>query len=115
MCSLVLLFFHKRAGPYIQWASRKKDIIRSLIPTYLVPCAKPLFSNWNSFDVRDFFRNRVRNMVKSPKREGDDGQCCNGYDVPISSMPDNLKDPIGFKYPPRLIRPIRLTGNYHAN
>jgi hypothetical protein len=32
----------------------------------------------------------------------------------ISSMPGNLKGPIGFKYPPRLIRPIRLPGNYHA-
>ncbi len=57
---------------------------------------------------------RACHTVKSPKKEQDDGLQANWYYEIISWKPVHLKNPIGFKYPNLLIRPIRCMGFYHA-
>ncbi len=56
----------------------------------------------------------ARHTVKSQKKEWDVGLQANWYYEIISWKPVHLKSPIGFKYPYLLIRPIRITGFYHA-
>ncbi len=59
-------------------------------------------------------RSHAHHMVKSPKKEQDDGLKANWYYEIISWKPVHLKSPIGFKYPYLLTRPIGCTGFNHA-
>ena len=106
------VFSFRPGRSVVQWASRKKRISYDF--KFYVPSIKFPFANRNSFCAWNCFRYRARNMVKSPKRERDDGVPRAFHSEFISLILATLKCSIGFKYPTRLIRPVRSSRHNHA-